>query len=389
MRYSFPLYENQLVWGPNRVRSNTDWTGPITLLLFSVPSLVILLGSSPDLVWWLPLSFAIIGLLSNAFSRRRAPQRNRAERLSAYRACLGILRSNPIYRFLDRLTIAILCTSLTFILLLPTLSLSLEDWYTITFHFMCTTWGLLFVLHFFRISVCQNRQAYQIGELSCDFVPAAEMGLALRRDLFTLATRPSTSRQRQAANAILQDCVESIRRIEQGEIQIAGREGAYFDRWIRRLDEGSGLQNVRAFIRLTAFEPHEIDGRSWFESFYRSLNEAAQSGRLEIEYIFLIRTPAPEGEVKEFIARYERFARRISYLFQGDPRLPIDDGRPSIVLFDSQRIAFTHDRGDDGSLIQAIEWVSEDHYTRLCAHFARVEFISTTYFENPTSHQQR
>lgn len=175
---------------------------------------------------------------------------------------------------------------------------------------------------------------------------------------------------------------ESLRRIHRGEIRIAGREGGYLGRFLERLSEAQQPEHVKAFIRLTAFEPEEVIGKSWFENFYNTLDEAVRNGKLRIEYIFLLRTETPEGWVKEFISRYKDFAEKIAYVSQKDPRLTSDNLRPSIVLFETQQIAFTHDRGDDGTLLEATEWVSQENYRQLNAQFSGIELMSTTFFRN-------
>ncbi len=48
-----------------------------------------------------------------------------------------------------------------------------------------------------------------------------------------------------------------------------------------------------------------------------------------------------------------------------------------------QRIAFTHHRGDDGMLAEAIEWLCPDDYTRLQDHLTKLQMAATLYFEKP------
>lgn len=222
----------------------------------------------------------------------------------------------------------------------------------------------------------------QLEELNRDFILSVETSVVhhAAKEIVTLATRPGTSRQQEAAGSALRECLDSLTRINHGEIRITGQEGGYFRRWLERLDGDNQPQRVKAFIRLTAFEPDEVVRRSWFQNFYNALDDAARIGKLRIEYIFLLRTEIPEGPVEDIISRFKKFAEKISYISQRNPKLPPESLRPSIVLFETQQIAFTHERADDGSFLEASEWVSQEDYARLHSQFDRIELMSTTYF---------
>lgn len=223
----------------------------------------------------------------------------------------------------------------------------------------------------------------QLEELNRDFIHAIESDAISQatREIADLAKRAGIPRQRELSGTAVRQCLESLRRIHHGELQIAGREAGYFKRFLERVGEGQETEKIKAFIRLTAFEPKELSKLSWFDEFYSRLKRAVEEKKVVIEYIFLIRKPTPTGRVKAFIDQYQQFARRIAILHERDPRLTADMLHPSVVLFETQRIAFTHDRGEDSSLLEATEWVSEDHFEKVQNQYRRIELISASYFQ--------
>lgn len=222
----------------------------------------------------------------------------------------------------------------------------------------------------------------QLEELNRDFIQAIETNAVHQatQEIAELATRSGTCRQREAAGAALRGCLDSLRCIHSGQIRIPGREGGYFTRLLECIDQAQKPEQIKAFIRLTAFEPEELIGKSWFERFYTRLDEAVRNEKLVIEYIFLLRSAVPMESEGTFLSRYERFAKKIGTLSQLDSRVSPESLRPSIVLLETQQIAFTHDRGDDSTLLEATEWISQEDYRRLHAQFNSIELISTEYF---------
>lgn len=227
----------------------------------------------------------------------------------------------------------------------------------------------------------------QLEELNRDFIHAIKNDAVLvaTQEIADLAKRSGIARQREMSGAAVRECLESLRRINHGELRIAGREAGYFKRFLERLDEGLDVERVKAFIRLTPFAPDELSKLSWFETFYERLLDAAQKNKLLLEYVFLIRTPEPTDIAKSFIDRYKQFAGKIGIVHERDPHLTREMLRPSIVLFETQRIAFTHDRGEDSSLLEATEWVCADHFEQLQAQYRRIEVISSPYFNRGVS----
>jgi class 3 adenylate cyclase/pyrimidine deaminase RibD-like protein len=222
----------------------------------------------------------------------------------------------------------------------------------------------------------------KIEELNRSFIQTIKNDSVYQasRDIAELSTRSGIPRQREAIGATLRECLESLRKINSGEILIHGREAGYFKRFLERINGTEGTEHFKAFIRLTAFDPEELMDNSWFEHFYAKLEQAVHENRVVIDYVFLIRTRIPTNGDKKFIDRYKRFARRIGLVHPKDPRIPPELLHPSIVLMEKQKAAFTHDRADDSSLLQATEWVSEYHYQRLRDQFKRIEVMSRPYF---------
>lgn len=165
-----------------------------------------------------------------------------------------------------------------------------------------------------------------------------------------------------------------------GSRRIPGREAGYFRRLLECIDAAKQTEHIKAFIRLTAFSPNELTRKTWFEDFYAKLDERVRTRKVVIEYIFLIPTDAPTGSYKDFISRYEKFAQKIGYVSKLDSRVTAENLHPSIVLLETQQIAFTHDRGDDSTLIVAEEWTAQEDFKRLDHQFDSIELISTPYF---------
>jgi class 3 adenylate cyclase/pyrimidine deaminase RibD-like protein len=231
----------------------------------------------------------------------------------------------------------------------------------------------------------------QLEELNRGFTESIKTDAVRRatQEIAELATRSGKPRQREAIGSTLRDCLASLRKINKGEIEIPGREAGYFKRFLERIDEAGEGEYFKAFIRLTAFEPDELINNSWFETFYAKLAAAVHAKKVVIEYVFLVRgKDLSEGE-RNFIDRYKQFARRIATVYPTDRRLPPGIIRPSIVLMQNQRAAFTHDRADDSSLLEATEWVTEQHYERLQNQYNRIEVMSRTYFSQDQSWEGR
>lgn len=222
----------------------------------------------------------------------------------------------------------------------------------------------------------------ELEELNRSFIQSIKTDAVRRstQQIAILATRSVNPRQREAIGATLRECLDSLSNINKGQIRIPGREAGYFKRFLERIEESPEPEKFKAFIRVVAFDPEDIINNSWFENFYHKLESAVKNKQASIEYIFLIRTKEPEGQFRDYIDRYKKFAERLAFVSQSDSRIRPESLRPSIVLMETQKAAFTHDRADDSSLLQATEWVAENDYNRLADQYKRIELISTLYY---------
>jgi hypothetical protein len=201
-------------------------------------------------------------------------------------------------------------------------------------------------------------------------------------EILTLAALSCTPRQKEAIRVLINECLASLQRVLRGQIRISDLEGGYFARFFDRVNQFPEPQSIKAFIRITAFEPEELCTRSWFPHFYKKLSAAVREKKVVIEYIFLLRTENLTEPVSNYLSKYKSFAKRISIVSQERSQLEPETLRPSIVLFESQQIAFTHDRGDDNKLVDATEWVLDIQYKRLKDQYERIEFVSTCIFDS-------
>lgn len=190
----------------------------------------------------------------------------------------------------------------------------------------------------------------------------------------------SGPRQKAAAEEILARTDAYLRKVQEGRIHIKGKEPGYFQRQKEVRMDGPEPEHILAYIRLTAFEPDQLWGKSWFDTVYREYIEDVQAGRLTVDYIFLIHSMPGHPSVLEFIARYEAFATTIAILAETDDRLSADLVVPSIALLTNRRRAFTHDRGPGAILIENDEWLFEKDYDRLRKKYDELSMLSTRIF---------
>ncbi len=107
------------------------------------------------------------------------------------------------------------------------------------------------------------------------------------------------------------------------------------------------------------------------------------SGKLRIRYIFLLGTTEPTQGAIEFLDSFKDFVEEIRIVSQKGHQLAPGELRPSIVLFQNQRTAFTHDRGDNSVLTEADHWIFPGDYERLRKQYGAVELASEVYFTKP------
>ncbi|MEY2539278.1 MAG: diaminohydroxyphosphoribosylaminopyrimidine deaminase [Verrucomicrobiota bacterium] len=187
----------------------------------------------------------------------------------------------------------------------------------------------------------------------------------------------TSQRAREAVAAALKDYADELRL---GQISIPEKEAGYFKRLLDCIERTSEKESLKAYIRLTAFDPAELHVKSSLQGFYERLASAVENGKIELEYVFLLRREELSEIERSFIDGYKKVARRISILHPKHPWVSPEFLRPSIVLLERQRIAFTHDRGDDTTLLQATEWLLPQDYDRLSVQFTKLQLASTPYY---------
>jgi len=207
-----------------------------------------------------------------------------------------------------------------------------------------------------------------------------DAAIASAVEIAATTLRMSTSRQKAAAEEILERTTTYLRKVGEGRIHIKGKEPGYFQRQKEARMEGPEPEHIQAYIRLTAFEPDQLWGKSWFDTVYREYIEDVQAGILTLEYIFLIHTIPAHPRELEFIARYQAFASTIAILAENDDRLSTELIVPSIALLTNRRRAFTHDRGPGGMLTDSDEWIFEKDYERLKKKYEELSMLSTRIF---------
>jgi hypothetical protein len=222
----------------------------------------------------------------------------------------------------------------------------------------------------------------EVEDLNRDFIHAVENNPIHQttQEIAVLGIRTGNDLQRAAVNRALKACVEVLRHIHHGQIPVLGREAGYFRRWLERAEGYQGLQHVKAYVRLSAFKPGELASNSWFQEFYRRLEELVRSGKIRIQYVFLLQTNKPTTEEMAFLDRYKAFAEEIRIVDQKGYQWAPEVLHPSIILFEEQRIGFTHDRGDDTVLLEVVEWIFGDDYDLLRTRYAEIELASNLYF---------
>jgi len=225
----------------------------------------------------------------------------------------------------------------------------------------------------------------EVESINRDFVRAIEANPIHQstQEIAILAVKASLHLQRAAIGSTLAECLGALRRIDSGQIPISGKEAGYFRRWVERVKGFEGAEHVKAYIRLPAFDPEDLLSKNWYAEFYDQLRDMVKSRKLTIRYVFLLATSQPTTGAVAFLDNFKEFAQEIRIVHSKGAHLSPEQLRPSIVLFQSQRTAFTHDRGDNGVLIEADEWIYAPDYERLSRAYDTIEMASEVYFSRP------
>ena len=162
LKRGFPLFEQELIHGTvDNPRPGDNRLAPLVLGLLYAPSFAILMfdhsfvGQRFWPLWAAPWVVIAVGyLLLRIFGHPDDENREaRMDRAHRYQAVLAPIRSQPVFHFSQRLTVAMLIASTVFALFMP---IMLSDYSTIAFNFFCVVYGSLLALHLTRVIVSQN-----------------------------------------------------------------------------------------------------------------------------------------------------------------------------------------------------------------------------------------
>lgn len=206
------------------------------------------------------------------------------------------------------------------------------------------------------------------------------------QELATIARQNCTPAQCDAIDIAVQMCLDPMSDGLTGRIPVGGKEAGYFERLFHRINQlDHPPEKIKSFIRLVAIDPADLPSKSWFNTVYEEISDAVRQNKLVIQYIFLLRDANVTPDVRDFLSLYEQFAEKISIVSQQDVRLAPESLRPSVVILERQKIAFTHDRFDDGTMIDATEWLFPTDVERLKAQYRRIELLSRCIFTRRNS----
>lgn len=162
LKRGFPLFEQELIHGlPGGLPPRDNRLAPLLLGLLYAPSFGTLIfepSYASNRYWplWAAPWIVIAGgylLLRIYGDPDDAIVETRSVRAERYQSVLTPIRSQPVFHFSQRLTVAMLTASAIFALFMP---IMLADFSTIAFNFFCVVYGSLLALHLTRVIVSQN-----------------------------------------------------------------------------------------------------------------------------------------------------------------------------------------------------------------------------------------
>jgi uncharacterized integral membrane protein len=162
LKRGFPLFEQELIHGTDTGSPPRDnRLAPLVLGLLYAPSFAILMFEHTFVsqrfwpLWtapWLLITAGYI-LLRIYGEPDDAIRETRTDRANRYHAALAPIRSQPVFHFCQRLTVAILIAGTLFAMFMPVI---LANYSAVAFNFFCVVYGSLLALHLTRVIVSQN-----------------------------------------------------------------------------------------------------------------------------------------------------------------------------------------------------------------------------------------
>jgi len=225
----------------------------------------------------------------------------------------------------------------------------------------------------------------QLEELNRTFIRSIENSPIFQptSEIVTLSSRSMTPLQQEVVGTTIKESLTKIHGITRKPTDIPGNLAGYLRRFVELIDVAHGTEHVQAFIRLTSYDADGLCASDLEEDFYTQAEDRAKSGKLIIDYMFLLNEVTDIDRITRFLDQIRRIAARISFLYQSDPRATPDLVGENIVLFRKQHIAFTHNRDEQCNFTGAREWNSPDIFQRLEQQYRAIEQISIVKFEAP------
>jgi len=221
----------------------------------------------------------------------------------------------------------------------------------------------------------------KVEEINDDFVQMIESHPLhnVTQEIAVLALNANEA-DREAVSRTLNDCIATLRRIHAGQVPIPGREAGYFKRWLEIVEGKEKLQHVIAYIRIPSIQPGKLLTDNWFKTFYDKLRKLVRYKKVKIRYIFLLGRDLPDPQTEAFLDAFKSFSAEIRIIDKRGSDVAAAELKPSVVLFEDQHIVFTHDRGDNGVLIEADEWRDEQNFEKWSRRVDILKLASSVYY---------
>jgi pyrimidine deaminase RibD-like protein len=228
----------------------------------------------------------------------------------------------------------------------------------------------------------------QLEELNrefSDYVRSDAEADAIQRglgEIRAIAMRSKCPQQRRAIESAVEDALDATRLAQKNRFRILGADAGFFKNYLDILHARSEPEYVRVFVKTTSFHTADSFKKFALKRLYDELKTLAQSGKLLTDYIFLLRSRdcLQDDSVIAFLDRYKPFSREIRVVFADSTRVNHENIQRSIAVLENEKIAFTHDRDNDGRIVDPIEYRGSEDYNRLEMLYEEIAMDSHKYF---------